>query len=148
MKNVLVTYGSKNGSTAEIAEKIGEVHRARSLNVSVMPAAKVADPNVYNAVMLGSAVYAGHWMNEAVNFLETYEVPLSTRPICLFSSGPTGQGDPVERLHGWRFPEAQLDIADRIRPQGITVFHGKIDINQLNRCEKMQASTRNHKILF
>jgi menaquinone-dependent protoporphyrinogen oxidase len=137
MKNVLVAYGSKSGSTAEIAEKIGEVLGARGLNVSVLPAAQVADLNAYNAVVLGSAVYAGHWMFEAVNFLETHEVPLSTRPVWLFSSGPTGQGDPVERLHGWRFPEAQLDIADRIRPQGMTLFHGKIDIDQLNFGEKL-----------
>ena len=137
MKNVLVTFGSKCGSTAEIAEKIGEVLQAQGLTVSVMPAAQVKDLNAFNAVVLGSAVYAGHWMNEAVDFLVRQEVPLSTRPVWLFSSGPTGQGDPVERLYGWRFPDAQLDIADRIRPQGMMLFHGKIDINKLNFGEKL-----------
>jgi menaquinone-dependent protoporphyrinogen oxidase len=137
MKNVLVTYGSKFGSTAEIAEKIAEVLRTRGLNVSIMPASTVSDLSAFNAVVLGSAVYTGHWTKEATDFLVSHEDSLSTRPVWFFSSGPTGQGDPVERLHGWRFPDAQLDIADRIRPQGMVVFHGKIDIQNLNFGERL-----------
>ena len=137
MKNVLVTYGSKFGATAEIAEKIAEVLRNRGLNASLMPASTVGNLNAYNAVVLGSAVYTGHWTKEAIDFLTSHEDDLSTRPVWFFSSGPTGQGDPVERLHGWRFPDAQLDIADRIRPQGMVVFHGKIDINNLNFGERL-----------
>lgn len=137
MKNVLVTYGSKFGSTAEIAEKIAEVLRTRGLNVSIMPASTVSNLTAFNAVVLGSAVYTGHWIKEAIDFLVSHEDSLSTRPVWFFSSGPTGQGDPVERLNGWRFPEAQLDIADRIRPQGTVVFHGKMDIDKLNFGERL-----------
>ena len=131
MKNVLVAYGSKFGSTAEIAESIAKVLRNRGLNVSLMPASTVNDLDAYDAVVLGSAVYTGHWTKEAIEFLVAHEGALSTRPVWFFSSGPTGQGDPVERLRGWRFPEAQLDVANRIRPQGMVVFHGKIDIERL-----------------
>jgi menaquinone-dependent protoporphyrinogen oxidase len=137
MKNVLVTYGSRSGSTAEIANKIAEVLRTKGENVTVLPVAGVTDLSPYNAVVLGSAVYVGHWMAEAVDFLKTHEEALSTRPVWIFSSGPTGQGDPVERMHGWRFPEAQQAIADRIKPHEIVLFHGKIDMHDLNFGEKI-----------
>ncbi len=137
MKNVLVTYGSRSGSTAEIANKIAEVLRTKGENVTVLPVASVTDLNPYNAVVLGSAVYVGHWMTEAVDFLKLHEEALSTRPVWIFSSGPTGAGDPVERMHGWRFPEAQQAIFERIKPQDIVLFHGKIDMHDLNFGEKI-----------
>ena len=137
MKNVLVTYASRSGSTTEIAEKIAEVLRSKGENVTIQPVAGVTDLNPYNAVVLGSAVYMGHWMKEAVEFLETHEDALSTRPVWIFSSGPTGPGEPVEQMHGWRFPEAQQAIADRIKPHDTVLFHGKIDIQDLNFGEKI-----------
>jgi menaquinone-dependent protoporphyrinogen oxidase len=137
MKNVLVTYASRSGSTTEIANKIAEVLRSKGENVTVQPVTGVTDLNAYNAVVLGSAVYMGHWMKEAVEFLETHEDALATRPVWIFSSGPTGPGDAVERMHGWRFPEAQQAIAERIKPHEIVLFHGKIDIHDLNFGEKI-----------
>ena len=137
MNNVLVTYASRSGSTAEIANKIAEVLRTNGENVSVQPVANVTDLGAYDAVVLGSAVYVGHWMKEAVEFLESHENALSTRPVWIFSSGPTGQGDPVKRMHGWRFPQAQQVLADRIKPRDIVLFHGKIDMHDLNFGEKI-----------
>lgn len=137
MNNVLVTYASKSGSTAEIANKIAEVLRSKGKNVSVLPAENVTDLSACDAVVLGSAVYVGHWMKEAVEFLEKHEAALSTRPVWIFSSGPTGQGDPVERMHGWRFPEAQQALADRIKPRDIVLFHGQIEMHNLNFGEKL-----------
>ncbi|HCB50398.1 MAG TPA: hypothetical protein DEP47_12980, partial [Chloroflexi bacterium] len=61
---------------------------------------------------------------------------LAERPVWLFSSGPAGEGDPVELLDGWRFPEAQQDIADRIQPRDIAVFHGALDPEELNFIER------------
>jgi menaquinone-dependent protoporphyrinogen oxidase len=137
MKNVLVTYATRSGSTTEIAEKIAEVLRSKGENVTIQPVAGVTDLNPYNAVVLGSAVYMGHWMKDAVEFLEKHEDALSTRLVWIFSSGPTGPGDAVERMHGWRFPEAQQAIADRIKPLDTVLFHGNIDIGNLNFGEKI-----------
>ncbi|MDO9302137.1 MAG: hypothetical protein Q7T89_12175, partial [Anaerolineales bacterium] len=58
------------------------------------------------------------------------------RQVWLFSSGPTGQGDPLELLKGWRFPDAQRPIIERIRPRDITVFHGVVDVKKLNPLHK------------
>jgi menaquinone-dependent protoporphyrinogen oxidase len=133
---VLVAYATKHDATAEIAEKIGEVLRQAGLPTDVLPAEDVDDPSAFKAVVLGSAVYIGKWRKEAVKFLKTNEKTLAERPVWLFSSGPAGEGDPVELLDGWRFPEAQQEIADRIRPRDIAVFHGMLDVKKLNPVEK------------
>ena len=137
MKNqVLVTYATKYGATAEIAEKIGQVLRQAGLRTDVLPANRVGNLTSYKAVVLGSAVYIGKWHKDAVKFLQANEKTLTERQVWLFSSGPTGEGDAVELLKGWRFPEAQQPIADRIQPCGIAVFHGNVNMKKLNFIEK------------
>jgi len=133
---ILVAYATKYGATAEIAEKIGQVLRQAGLRTDVLPAKRVKDLTPYKAVILGSAVYIGQWRKEAATFLRTNEKALTERPVWLFSSGPTGEGDPIQSLKGWRLPKAQQPIADRIRPRDIAVFHGALDPERMNLIEK------------
>jgi len=135
-KQVLVAYATKYGATAEIAERIGEVLREAGLATDVLPADRVGDVRPYEAVVLGSAVYIGRWQKPAVNFLKTNEEALAERPVWLFSSGPTGEGDPVELTQGWGFPKGLQPIADRIQPRDIAVFHGNVDPEKLNFIER------------
>lgn len=136
---VLVAYATKYGATAEIAQRIGQVLREPGLQAEVLPADRVHDLSPYQAVVLGSAVYAGMWRKEAVEFLTVHEAALAQRPVWLFSSGPTGEGDPVQLMKGWSFPEAQRAIADRIRPRDVVLFHGLIDPKRLSLPEKLIA---------
>jgi menaquinone-dependent protoporphyrinogen oxidase len=129
---VLVAYATKYGATSEIAEKIGQVLTQAGLKVDVLPAKEVGDLTPYKAVILGSAVYIGQWRKEAVKFIKANEAMLAQRQVWLFSSGPTGEGDPVELMQGWRLPGAVQPIADRIQPRDITVFHGNVDAAKLN----------------
>ena len=133
---VLVTYATKYGGTAEIAEKIGQVLREAGLQADVLPADRVSDLTPYKAVVLGSGVYIGRWRKEAATFLKANEKALAERPVWLFSSGPTGEGDPVELTDGWRFPRPLQPIADRIRPRDVAVFHGVVDREKLNLIER------------
>ena len=135
-KNVLITYASKYGATKEIAEKIGEVLRQAGLQLDLLPVAAVRDLNRYEVVILGSAVYVGKWQKEAVKFLQTYESSLSERPVWLFSSGPTGEGDPHELVEGVCLPLALQPVVDRIQPRDIAVFHGHINPDKINFIEK------------
>jgi menaquinone-dependent protoporphyrinogen oxidase len=136
-KKVLVVYASKYGATAEIAEQVGEGLKKAGLEVEVLPAEKVKDLAEYGAVVLGSAVYAGQWRKEASDFLQGNEQALKEMPVWLFSSGPTGEGDPVETMKGWRFPEALQPVADRIGPRDTAFFMGEIDMKKLNLPERM-----------
>jgi len=87
-------------------------------------------------VILGSALYVGKWQKEAEGFLKANEKTLAARPVWLFSSGPTGEGNPVELVEGKRLPAALQPVADRIRPRDIAVFHGYINPDKLNFVEK------------
>jgi menaquinone-dependent protoporphyrinogen oxidase len=133
---VLVAFATKYGSTAEIADKIGQVLRQAGLPVDVIPVHRVSDPGSYKAVILGSAVYIGGWRREAAGFLKSNEKLLAQRPVWLFSSGPTGEGDPETILRGWRFPKALQPIADRIRTRDVVLFHGALDEDRLGFVEK------------
>jgi menaquinone-dependent protoporphyrinogen oxidase len=135
-KKVLVAYASKYGATAEIAEKIGEVLQESGLTVDVVAADKAGDPSSYAAVVLGSAVYMGQWRKEAVKFLKNNQKKLAERPLWIFSSGPTGKGDPVELLKGWRFPGKISDAIEAVKPVDIAVFHGLVDNDKMNALER------------
>lgn len=134
--HVLVTYATRYCSTAEIAEKIGQVLSQSGLHTDVLTADRVSDLSSYKAVILGSAVYMGGWRKEAAKFLKDNEKVLAKQMVWLFSSGPTGKGDPVELTKGWRFPKGLQPIADRIQPRDIAVFHGAINLQKLNFIEK------------
>jgi menaquinone-dependent protoporphyrinogen oxidase len=138
---ILVAYATKHGATAEIAEKIGQVLRQAGLGADVIPAHRVSGPDSYKAVVLGSAVYIDEWRREAAGFLKSNEKFLAGMPVWLFSSGPTGYGDPVALVKGWRFPKALQTIADRIRPRDITLFHGSLDVNKISLIERLMVKT-------
>lgn len=138
MKNrVLVSYATKYGATKEIAEKIGDLLREAGMHVDVLSVEQVTDLTPYGAVILGSAVYVGKWRREAVTFLEDFASELSEKAVWLFSSGPTGEGDPVELMKGWEFPEDLEETAEQIQPVDITVFHGNLNSERMSFVEKM-----------
>jgi menaquinone-dependent protoporphyrinogen oxidase len=87
--SVLVAYGTKNGSTAEVAEAIAAVLRKNGLTADARPA-RSAEAGVasYDAVVVGGALYAGRWHRDARWFVRRHLGQLAARPLWLFSSGP------------------------------------------------------------
>lgn len=137
--NILVTYGSKHGSTGEIAEAIAKTLRDAGHTVSVTPVDEVKALGDYDAYVIGSAVYVGGWMREAAQFLTEHADALARKHVWLFSSGPTGEGDPVETLDGWTFPEKLKPVADQIQPHGIVLFHGALESGKLGFVERLMV---------
>jgi hypothetical protein len=66
---VLVTYASKHGVTQEIAERIAQTLRAAGQQAQVRPVSAAGDLAGYGALVIGSAVYMGHWQKEAMEFV-------------------------------------------------------------------------------
>jgi menaquinone-dependent protoporphyrinogen oxidase len=62
---VLVTAASEHGATGEIAGAIARTLRGHDLSVALLAPQEVTDVQEYDAVVLGSAVYAGHWLTPA-----------------------------------------------------------------------------------
>jgi menaquinone-dependent protoporphyrinogen oxidase len=131
---VLVTAASKYGSTGEIAAAIGEVLTERGLDAVVLPPEEVRSVGDFDAVVLGSAVYAGHWMKAARELVDRSGEALASRPVWLFSSGPVG--DPPKPQ------EDAVDVAGIVESTGAREHHlfvGKIEKKQLSFGDKAIA---------
>jgi menaquinone-dependent protoporphyrinogen oxidase len=133
---ILVAYASKYGATKEIAERGGDVLQICGKQVEILPVNGISDVTPYAAVILGSAIYVGKWPKEAEVFLKANEKCLAERPVWLFSSGPTGEGDSVALVDGKCVPTTLRATIDRIKPCDITVFHGNINLEKINAMEK------------
>jgi menaquinone-dependent protoporphyrinogen oxidase len=127
MTRVLVTAASKYGATAEIAEAIAEVLAGNGLDPAVVPPDEVDDVAAYDAVVLGSAVYAGHWLKPARALADRCAPALRARPVWLFSSGPVG--DPAKP------DEDPVDVVEIVTLTGARdhrLFAGKLTRRQLS----------------
>jgi menaquinone-dependent protoporphyrinogen oxidase len=89
---VLVAYATKLGSNAEIAETIATVLREWGHHASALPAREVKGLEGWDAVILGSAIYAAHWQKDARRFATHFAKQLSERPLWLWGSGPLDPG--------------------------------------------------------
>jgi menaquinone-dependent protoporphyrinogen oxidase len=85
---VLVTYGTTNGSTAEIAEAVAGVLTKEGIAAEAAPAGGVKDVTPYDAVVVGGGLYAGRWHKDARRFVRRNRRALAERPVWFFSSGP------------------------------------------------------------
>jgi menaquinone-dependent protoporphyrinogen oxidase len=96
--------------------------------VDVDAVGEVSDLAQYDAVILGSAVYMGNWLEGARRFVTEHAGELAARPTWLFSSGPTG--DPPRPA-----PERAVSIdaiTASITPKDHRLFPGKLDRHQLS----------------
>lgn len=119
---VLVSAASKHGATAGIADVIGSALMARGFEVSVMEPGLVDDIDSYDAIVVGSAVYAGHWMKSAIELTERFAKSFPVKPVWLFSSGPIG--DPPKPTED---PVDVLEVIKVTGARGHRLFAGKLD---------------------
>ena len=128
---ILVTAASRHGTTTQIADAIATTLRGADLEVDVVPPESVEAIDGYAAVVLGSAVYAGHWMADAKAFVHRHRDALRERPVFLFSSGPLGD-PPIPA-------EDPIDIAEMESETGAVdhrVFAGRLYVDELSLPER------------
>jgi menaquinone-dependent protoporphyrinogen oxidase len=135
MMRVLVTGATKYGTTAEIACAIAKVLDEHGLEATALPPEQVKEVDGYDAAVVGSAVYAGHWLKPARELVERHAGALAGRPVWLFSSGPVGDPPKPE--------EDPVDVADLLAATGARehrVFAGKLVRRQLSFPERAIVS--------
>lgn len=114
---ILVAYATTFGSTAEIAEAIGAALRHDHTEVDVREVLDVDDLRPYDAVVVGSAIYNGEWLPEAVQFVRLHEATLCRMPVayfaaCMIVQRPTPQHQRTARL----YVDAVQQTAPSIQP--------------------------------
>lgn len=129
--HVLVTAASKHQSTAEIADAVAESLRAAGVTVDRSPPEEIASVDGYDAVVVGSGVYAGRWLEPARAFVERHTDALKRRPVWVFSSGPLGDPPfPVDESADGR------TLAERIGAREHRTFAGNLDPGRLGFLER------------
>lgn len=130
---ILVAYASEFGSTVEVAEAIGQVLRDSGATVDVRSVVDVDTLSPYDAAIVGSAIYNGAWLPEAVHFVQVYADALSRMPVAYFVVCATMREDTPEHRQGARsFLDPVLDQIPQVRPIDIGLFSGKIEPPKLS----------------
>ncbi|MEU0144548.1 flavodoxin domain-containing protein [Streptomyces sp. NPDC006288] len=87
-RHVLVAYGTRSGSTAEIARFVARTLRDEGLDADALPVSETTDIGRYDAVVIGGALYTGRWPREVRHFAWRNRKTLRERAVWAFSSGP------------------------------------------------------------
>jgi menaquinone-dependent protoporphyrinogen oxidase len=127
---ILVAYASRHGATRGIAERIAERLERSGLDVTLAPVDETGPVAEYDALVIGSAAYVSHWLNEATRFVHRNRSVLASRPVWLFSSGPIGtekvdaKGRDVLEAS---IPREFAEFAEALRPRDLHIFSGAYD---------------------
>ncbi|MFW9836993.1 MAG: flavodoxin domain-containing protein [Candidatus Thorarchaeota archaeon] len=108
MNKVLIVYGTRYGSTAEVVQEMSKTARELGAHVDAVNLENgtlFPEPEEYDLVIIGSGIRTGQWKKEPLDFIEQKLDSLSKTKVALFVvSGYAGNPDKVA--------EAQADYLD------------------------------------
>jgi menaquinone-dependent protoporphyrinogen oxidase len=134
VKSLVVSAASRHGGTCEIADRIAETLTRVLPDDWHVIRGDLSDLRIFDgadAVVLGSAIYYGHWMHNASHALEYLREDMPP-DLWLFSTGPISE---IESEN------AQVISADVMTDSGEAdehmVFGGKLDTSHLSFLERV-----------
>jgi menaquinone-dependent protoporphyrinogen oxidase len=127
---ILVTYASRTGSTAGVAEAIGQTLAESGAPVEVRRMQDVKDLAPYRAVVAGSAIQGGRWLPEAMQFMQMHQAALAQKPfaaflVCMTLALPSADKY-RQGVAEWLEPVRTL-----VRSVSEGLFAGALDISQV-----------------
>jgi menaquinone-dependent protoporphyrinogen oxidase len=127
---ILVTYASRSGSTAEIAETISKTLKQHGSQVDLLPMQNVEDLSQYGAVVAGSAIRKSRWLPEAMQFVQAHRSELAKKRFATFTVCITlamSNSDQYCRaVSEWIAP-----VRSQVKPVSEGLFAGRLDFTKL-----------------
>jgi menaquinone-dependent protoporphyrinogen oxidase len=155
MKKILVAYSTMAGSTAEVAQAVGEELTNCRFQVEVLPLSEVKTVAGYDGVVVGGPMILG-WHRAARGFLRKHRREFQHLPLAVFATAmsltQTGEssidGTPVwidENLPKPPKQPGKLNFQERyattsnylrpilraVHPAAIAIFGGRIEYGRL-----------------
>lgn len=127
---ILVTYATRTGSTAGVAQAIGQTVGNAHTPVDVLAMHSVSSLEPYGAVVAGSAIQGGQWLPEAMHFIQEQRQELAKRPfaaflVCMTLAMPNGERY-QSSVADWLAP-----VRAYVRPVSEGHFAGILDIERV-----------------
>lgn len=130
MEKILVTYATRNGSTAGVAEAISKTLDEAGCLVDLLPVQDVTDLAPYAAVVAGSAIQAKQWLPEAMDFMVANREALAQKPCALFLVCMT-----LAMSNAQKYRDLVSDFMQPVRaivpPVSEGLFAGALDISKV-----------------
>jgi menaquinone-dependent protoporphyrinogen oxidase len=127
---ILVTYASRAGSTAAVAEAIGKILSEEGAQVDVLPMQAVKDLSNYGAIVAGSAIRNSKWLPEAIQFIRAHQSTLRHKSFAIFTVCITlamSNSDQYRSaVAGWVSP-----VRAMVRPLSEGLFAGMLNLSKL-----------------
>jgi menaquinone-dependent protoporphyrinogen oxidase len=125
MKKILIAYGTRTGSTKEVAEAIGKTMASCGLQADVKPFSQVGDLGGYSGCVVGAPVNGMQWLPEAPAFIGAHRDALSKIPVAyyLLSVVMSGGRASLRASMPKRFDQASAIV----KPIDTACFGGKME---------------------
>ncbi len=136
-RKALVLYGTRAGSTAEVAEFVGRCLSASGWSVDVEPVGAAKALGGYDAAVIGSAVRKGSVLPEVQDLVKTRKAELQRMSVAYFITCMTLREDTPEhraRANGFLAPLRSL-----VEPSEAGLFAGKMDYSKLDAGSRLMA---------
>jgi len=141
----LVAYGTKWGSTAEVAKELASLLESKGCPADLLDLGKkpAADLDAYDLVVVGSGIAYGSWSKGALRFLEGNAGTLAKKKLAMFACCGDLLFDPSKSDE---YESRYLrEVAEKhgLSPFSLGLFGGVIDFDRYSFLVKGILSMRN-----
>ena len=137
-KKILIVYGTRFGSTEEVAEKMKEIFENTGLITDLIDLKQVPEsawPSLkdYNGVLLGSSIKIGRWMKEPITFLKKNvdffkgELPFGIYVCSAYAADPEKRPEIRQEYIGQKITDLSINVSI------YDAFGGVIDLTSATR---------------
>ena len=135
---ILIAYASESGSTAEVAEAIGNALCEEGYAVETKWIKNVKDINNYDAVIIGSAIIYENWMPEAREFVKSNQDILKDMPVAYFiTCMALSSKEEAAMQQAIEYSDKLCDLVPQVKPVSVGRFAGVLDYSKISFLKRM-----------